>query len=109
MSGVLAELPVRPVVETRTSRFLASSIVLIELVCQTMQALYCVLMEPIHSNLVGSYLAAVLPRSGAVKSVLKVEPITVPSRGAILYSQFVPRMPLAPGMFSTTIRGLPGI
>jgi hypothetical protein len=69
-SGVFAELPERPVVETRTSRFIASSMVLIELVCQTMQELYCVVMEPIHSNLVGSNFAAVLPRSGSVMSVL---------------------------------------
>jgi hypothetical protein len=84
INGVFAELPVRPVVETLTSRVLASSIDLIGLVCQTAQALYCVLMEPIHSNLVGSYLVAPLPSSGSVKSVLNVEPSTVPSRGAML-------------------------
>ena len=65
-------------------------------------------MLPIQLNFSGSNCAPLWPISGASGTVSWIIAMVVPSRGACANSQLVALTPPAPGMFSTTMLGLPG-
>ncbi len=89
------------------ARVRTSSTVLIGAVCQTMQTLVSLLALPIQA-IVSTSKWPSTPISGSNGMPRWMVAIAVPSLGATLVMKLIRRRPLAPGMFCTTVVGLPG-
>ena len=76
-------------------------------VCQTSQTLVSLLALPSQLNFSTSKWPST-PISGSNGMPRWMVAIAVPSLGATLVMKLISRRPLAPGMFCTTVVGLPG-
>ena len=98
-----------PVPPRMTSRFFNASNVRIPVVCQTRITSFSAPVDPSHSNFPASNRTPCPPSAWCTGMALCRVAMVVPSFGAIVYMKLAASTLPPPGMFCTSMLGLPGM